>query len=195
MDSHLLTLHAEPLILMEAAQIPSSMTHEAVVAQTEWVLFKKSAIHGLGGYARKLIPQDTYIIEYVGEKIDKVESARRCEADNHFIFAYDETHDLDGNVDWNPARWINHSCEPNCETIDDEGHMWVAALRDIQPGEELTFNYNYDLEDYKAHPCRCGSGKCVGYMVAEEYFDHLRRQQDLAREAQSETPTSAPPPA
>jgi hypothetical protein len=171
---------------MDTLEISSPAAPAGVVAETEWVSFKQSGIHGLGGYARKFIPRETYIIEYVGEKIDKVESARRCEADNHFIFAYDDTHDLDGNVDWNPARWINHSCEPNCETIDDDGHMWVAAIRDIQPGEELTFNYNYDLEDYKAHPCRCGSRRCVGYMVAQEYFEHVRRYSELAREAQSQ---------
>lgn len=161
----------------------SSGSGNGILAETEWVSFKQSAIHGLGGYARKFIPKDTYVIEYVGELISKEESARRCEADNHFIFSYDETHDMDGSVDWNPARWINHSCEANCETIDDEGHIWVAALRDIQPGEELTFNYNYDLENYKAHPCRCGSRRCVGFMVAEEYFGHVQRQNALRQEA------------
>jgi SET domain-containing protein len=153
------------------------------VAETEWVTFRQSGIHGLGGYARRFVPKDTYVIEYVGELISKAESARRCEADNHFIFSHDETHDLDGSVEWNLARWVNHSCEPNCETIDDEGQIWIAALRDIQPGEELTFNYNYDLEDYKAHPCRCGSRWCVGYMVAEEYFGHIQRQNILRQEA------------
>ena len=146
-----------------------------IVGDTEWVEFRMSGIHGMGGYARKFIPKDTYIIEYVGEKIDKAESERRCEADNRYIFVYDEEHDLDGSVDWNLARWINHSCEANCETIDDEGHIWIAAVRDIQPGEELTFNYCYDLDDYRSHPCRCGSGRCVGYIVAEEHRDQLRR--------------------
>lgn len=130
----------------------------------------------MGGYARKFIPRETYVIEYVGEKIRKEESERRCDADNRYIFTYDDEFDLDGSVDWNLARWINHSCEANCETIDDEGEIWIAAVRDIQPGEELTFNYCYDLDDYKAHPCRCGSNRCVGYIVAEEYHDAVRRQ-------------------
>lgn len=163
-----------------AATLSELAATQDVVAETDDIQFRQSSIHGVGGYARRFIPKDTYVIEYVGEKIDKAESARRCAADNHFIFTYDDTHDIDGSVEWNPARLINHSCEPNCETVDDEGHMWVVAIRDIQPGEEITFNYNYDLEDYKAHACRCGSPRCVGYMVAEEYFEHVRRQNALA---------------
>lgn len=147
--------------------------HE-VVAQTEWVEFRKSRIHGMGGYARKFIPKETYVIEYVGEKITKAEAERRCEADNRYIFNYDDDHDLDGSVDWNLARWINHSCEANCETIDDEGKIWIAAVRDILPGEELTFNYCYDLDEYMDHPCQCGSSNCVGYIVAEEHHEQVR---------------------
>jgi len=128
----------------------------------------------MGGYARKFIPRETYIIQYVGELISKEESERRCEEDNRYIFTYDDTHDLDGSVDWNLARWINHGCEANCETIDDEGRIWIAAVRDIQPGEELTFNYCYDLDDYRDHPCQCGSSNCVGYIVAEEHHAAVR---------------------
>ncbi|MCU0788850.1 MAG: SET domain-containing protein-lysine N-methyltransferase [Verrucomicrobia bacterium] len=149
---------------------------QGIVAQTEWVEFRGSKIHGMGAYARKLIPRETDIIEYVGEKIDKEESERRCEADNRYIFIVDEEHDIDGNVDWNLARWINHSCEANCETIDYEGRIWVSSIRDIQPGEELTFNYCYDIDDYKAHPCRCGSKKCVGFIVSEEFHEQVRQE-------------------
>lgn len=146
----------------------------SVVAQTEWVEFRQSRIHGMGGYARKFIPKETCIIEYLGEKIDKEEAARRCEEDNRYIFVFDDDHDLDGSVDWNLARWINHSCEANCETLDDEGAIWITAMRDIQPGEELSFNYCYDLDEYEDHPCRCGSSRCVGYIVAEEFHAKVR---------------------
>ncbi len=161
---------------MSSQSVDQNPVEDEVVARTEWVEFRRSRIHGMGGYARKFIPRETYVIEYVGEKIRKEESERRCDADNRYIFTYDDEFDLDGSVDWNLARWINHSCEANCETIDDEGEIWIAAVRDIQPGEELTFNYCYDLDDYKAHPCRCGSNRCVGYIVAEEYHDAVRRQ-------------------
>ena len=85
------------------------------IAETEFVIFQSSPIHGLGGFARKDIPAGTRVIEYLGEKITKQESLARCEQSNEYIFAIDDAHDLDGNVDWNPARFLNHSCEPNCE--------------------------------------------------------------------------------
>jgi uncharacterized protein len=143
-------------------------------AETELLVLKESAIHGRGAFARADIGQGTRIIEYVGERISKSESLRRCEGNNEFIFAIDEEHDLDGNVSWNPARYVNHSCSPNCEAECDEGHIWIIAMREIAAGEELTFNYGYDLVDYKDYPCRCGSPECVGYIVAEEFFEHVR---------------------
>jgi SET domain-containing protein len=151
-----------------------------VVAQTDMILFKSSPIHGTGGFARRTIRGGTHIIEYVGERISKAEAMRRCEANNAYIFTLNDEHDLDGNVEWNPARFLNHSCAPNCEAEKDEDRIWIIATRDIQAGEEITFNYGYDLEEYKDFPCRCGSPQCVGYMVAEEFFEHV-----LRRKAQS----------
>ncbi len=143
-------------------------------AGNEFLEVRQSTIHGTGGYARKDIPAGTMIVEYVGERISKEESNRRCEAENEYIFTIDDTHDLDGKVSWNPARFINHSCAPNCEAEWDESRIFINALRDIKQGEELFFNYNYDLEDYKEHPCRCGTPACVGYIVAEEHFEFVR---------------------
>ena len=143
------------------------------VAETELVLFKGSWIHGTGGFAKVAVPKGTRILEYVGEKISKGESLRRCELNNEYIFTLNDKEDLDGNVAWNPARLINHSCRPNCEAEKDGDHIWIIAARDIRAGEEITFNYGYDLVDYKDHPCRCGSANCVGYMVAAEYFEHV----------------------
>lgn len=143
-------------------------------AGNEFLEVRQSTIHGTGGYARRDIPAGTMIVEYVGERISKAESNRRCEAENEYIFTIDEVWDLDGKVPWNPARFINHSCAPNCEAEWDESRIFINALRDIKQGEELFFNYNYDLEDYKEHPCRCGTPACVGYIVAEEHFEFVR---------------------
>lgn len=145
-------------------------------AENPWLEVRHSAIHGTGGFARQAIPRDTRIVEYVGEKISKSESLRRCIAENAYIFTLTEEFDLDGDVPWNPARFINHSCAPNCEAEQAEGHIWIIAVRDIAAGEELSFNYGYDLEEYREHPCRCGAPGCVGYIVAEEFFDHVRKQ-------------------
>jgi len=147
------------------------------VVETELVILKSSPIHGKGGFARMDIPAGARVIEYVGEFISKRESLARCERGEEYIFAIDEEHDLDGNVDWNPARFLNHSCEPNCEALFVDGRIWIVAIRDVRAGEELTFNYSYDLEDYREHPCRCGAKGCVGFIVAEEFFDHVRRRE------------------
>ena len=159
--------------------------------ENRFVRFEQSRIHGTGGYARCDIPAGTSIIEYVGERIDKAEAARRCEDGNYFIFYINEEWDIDGSVESNPARFINHSCEPNCETELDEDRIWITAVRDIREGEELSFNYCYDLEDFQDHPCRCGSEKCVGYIVAEEHFPHVRRHRERESSGQTSNAPSA----
>jgi len=143
-------------------------------ARATTVIFGSSLIHGTGGFARTDISSGTRIIEYLGEKITKQESLARCEKNNEYIFALSETQDLDGKVDWNPARFLNHSCAPNCEAQLEDERIWVVAIRQIRAGEELTFNYSYDLESYREHPCNCGAPGCVGYIVAEEFFEHVR---------------------
>lgn len=156
------------------------MNQNGFPPSTDWLDFKPSRIHGSGGFARANIPANTLVIEYVGERISKAESLRRCFARNEFIFTVDDEFDLDGGVEWNPARLINHSCEPNCDAEMIDGRIWIVANRNIRAGDEITFNYNYDLEDYLDHPCRCGAPGCVGYMIAEEFFPKLRRMKTYA---------------
>jgi SET domain-containing protein len=133
-----------------------------------------SPIHGRGGFAARFMPKGTRVIEYDGERISKAESLRRCQEQNWFIFSLDEEFDLDGNVEWNQARFLNHSCAPNSEAVSENGRVWIVALRDILPGEEITFNYGYDLIDYEEHPCRCGAPQCAGYIVAEDLFAQIK---------------------
>jgi SET domain-containing protein len=154
-------------------------------SQTEWLIFKESKIHGLGGFAKMQLPCGTRVIEYVGEKISKQESLRRCEANNQYIFEVNEREDLDGDVDWNPARYINHSCAPNCEVEWDGSHIWLVARRDINAGEEITFNYGYDLVDYREYPCACGSAECVGFILAEAFFEQLRAKAETRMSSHS----------
>jgi len=156
--------------LVESGQ-PSRVTG---LAGTELLTFRGSAIHGAGGFANRDIPNGMRIIEYLGERISKQESLRRCEQNNEYIFRLNEQEDLDGHVTWNPARLLNHSCAPNCEAQLQDGRIWILAIRDIAAGEEITFNYGYDLEDFQRYPCNCGSPDCVGFMVAEELFGYVR---------------------
>lgn len=129
-----------------------------------------STVHGRGLFAVVDFAAGSFVIEYTGELITKAESLKRCEAGNEYIFSLDDDTDLDGSRLDNLARFINHSCNPNCEACLEEGRIIVRAARDVSAGEELSFNYGYDLEDYKEHPCRCGAAQCVGFMVAEEFF-------------------------
>ncbi|MBG89020.1 MAG: SET domain-containing protein-lysine N-methyltransferase [Verrucomicrobiales bacterium] len=147
-----------------------------VAEATEFLLFRYSEIEGRGAFARKAIPSGTRVIEYVGRHITKDESSKMCEDYNEYIFCLNDDFDLDGNVEWNPARLLNHSCVPNCSAEQDEDHIYLVADQDIQPGDEVTFNYGYSLDSYRDYPCKCGSKDCVGYIVAEEYFDQVRRE-------------------
>ena len=148
--------------------------NEESLSGSELLVIRPSPIHGQGTYASRDIAAGARIIEYAGEKITKEESLRRCERDNSYIFSLSAEQDLDGNVEWNTARFVNHSCAPNCDAELDQGRIWLVARRLIRAGEELTFNYGYDLADYREHPCCCGAPGCVGYMVAEEFFGHVR---------------------
>lgn len=143
-------------------------------AEHKLILFKPSTIHGMGGFAKCKLSPGTVLLEYVGEKIDQAESVRRCEANNVFIFALNEHQHLDGDVAWNPARWLNHSCSPNAEAQLSNDRIWIVASRSVEAGEEITFNYGFDLENYRDYPCGCGSPDCVKFMVAEEFFAHVR---------------------
>lgn len=145
---------------------------------------RRSAIHGQGVFATCFIPASTQIVEYIGERITKEESERRgsdqlqrAQATGEagvYIFTLDDQWDLDGNFPENIARLINHSCSPNCEAYIQRKRIWIWSIQDIQPGEELVFNYGFDLDSYEDHPCRCGSPNCAGYIVGEDYRAELQ---------------------
>lgn len=159
---------------------------QAELCDSPWCQIRDSPIHGRGLVATKDIPAGTRVIEYVGEKISKAESDRRGEKQYEraeetgegsvYLFTLNKRYDIDGNVPWNAARLINHSCEPNCETDIIKGHIWIIALREIGEGEELFYNYGFDLEYFEHHPCLCGTDSCQGYIVAEEHWKALRKE-------------------
>ena len=128
---------------------------------TELLQIGPSPIQGLGGFAKSFIPAGGRVIEYMGERITKAESARRCEAMNWFIFGLDDEFDLDGNVEWNPARFLNHSCAPNCEAENPSGRIFILARRRIRAGEELTYHYGKEYFNKFIKPKGCKCTKCA----------------------------------
>ena len=131
-------------------------------SKSEWAEIRGSTVHGRGMFAIKDIPEGESIIEYLGERINKEESDRRGNAlfdesqvtggAQVYLFTIDDNWDLDGNFDWNTARLVNHSCDPNCEAqIDDDLRIWLVAVKDILKGDELSFNYGFGLDDSLNH--------------------------------------------
>lgn len=140
---------------------------------------KKSKVHGIGIIATQDIRKNTKIIQYIGEKITKKEgdkrSAERIKKFLHrknegsvYIFELNKRYDIDGSPLYNKARYINHSCEPNCEVTGAGLKVWVHSIKNIKKGEEFSYDYGFGFdEDYKHYPCRCGSKNCCGYIVRE----------------------------
>ena len=165
--------------------------------QSGYCEVRGSEIHGRGVYATDWIAQGTKIIEYVGELIDKQESDRRGSLLQDqsketggpavYIFTLSRKYDIDGDVPWNTARLINHSCEPNCEAWIEGRKIFIHALSEIQAGDELTFDYGFDVDCYEDHPCRCGKDACVGYIVSRSQWAELKaRLKGTASESDSD---------
>lgn len=140
-----------------------------------------SRIAGQGLFAAQDITPGTRILAYIGEKISAQESARRLAEGNAYIFHLNYRSAIDGMTLDNTARYINHSCAPNCEVHKAHGTLWIVALRDIAPGEELSYNYGYTMQHYQDNPCNCGATHCCGYILAQQYWERLRRPERSAR--------------
>ncbi len=149
---------------------------------------KKSKVHGSGVFALQKIKKNTKIIEYIGEKITKREGDRRSEkrlkkylnsksTGSVYIFELNKRYDIDGSPLYNRARYINHSCNPNCEVEIEKGHIWIKSIRSIKVGEELNYDYGYefDEEDYKDHKCKCGSKNCIGYIISSDDWKKFKK--------------------
>ncbi|HET7866807.1 MAG TPA: SET domain-containing protein-lysine N-methyltransferase [Burkholderiaceae bacterium] len=138
---------------------------------------RRSGIHGKGVFALKPILKGETIIEYLGEVITWKQAQRQPphnpdEPNHTFLFHLDDRHVIDGTRGGNAARWINHACVPNCEAEDNDGRIFIKALRNIRPGEELNFDYSLMIEERytaklkKDYECRCGARTCRGTMLA-----------------------------
>ena len=140
---------------------------------------RRSAIHGKGVFAAQKIRKGTRIIEYRGKRVDwdwasEAYAPVEGEPTHTFLFSLDDGRVIDANQRGNAARWFNHSCDPNCQAIEEDGRVWIEALRKIRPGEELGYDYRIQIEEpvtraeKKAWPCHCGSKKCRGTLLARK---------------------------
>jgi SET domain-containing protein len=141
-------------------------------------IVKTSAVHGNGVFARRRIPAGECIVEYQGERIAWATAQERADAaggpiSHTFFFSLADGRVIDGASKGNAARFINHSCEPNCEPLEHEdGRVFIYSLMDIERGEELTYYYALIYEGRhtaavkRAFPCHCGSVNCTGTMLA-----------------------------
>jgi uncharacterized protein len=149
----------------------------ASVKTTRPYIVRNSQIHGRGVFAARDIQKGTCIIEYKGQRISWPEALERPDTDpdnpfHTFFFSLDDGRVIDASVRGNAARWVNHSCSPNCETEeDDDGRVHIYAKKHIEAGDELTYDYKLSIDgklskNERAHfACACGKKKCRGTML------------------------------
>src|SRR5512133_2759280 len=131
---------------------------------------RESGVHGQGVYAAQFIPEGTRVVEYTGERVSW-ETAPDDDDPHTFNFGLENGDVINPEIGGNDARWINHSCDPNCEPVEEDDRIFIYALRDIQPGEELFYDYSLEIdepiteESKKKYTCHCRSSKCRGTML------------------------------
>jgi len=175
---------------------PAHHAHMRRAARTDAPLYvvRRSRIHGNGVYAARDIPKGTRVVEYLGERISHAQADARYEEkgqdDGHtFLFVVSSKIVIDAGVDGNDARFINHSCDPNCETVIEGGRVFIEALRDIRTGEELGYEYGLtwestdDPDELANYACRCGAAKCRGSMLDPVPLDKKRKRKAAKRKA------------
>jgi uncharacterized protein len=132
---------------------------------------RESDVHGRGVYAAQLIPKGTRIIEYAGERVSWEAAPDDVDDPHTFNFGLENGDVINPEVDGNDARWINHSCDPNCETVEEDDRVFIYAMRTIQAGEELLYDYHMELDEpitesaRKKFACNCGAPNCRGTML------------------------------
>ena len=140
------------------------------------IVVRRSKVHGKGVFALRAIAKGTRIVEYLGDRVSHAQADRRYadheETDNHtFLFSVDRGLVIDAGVGGNEARFINHSCDPNCESVIEKRRVFIEAIRGIARGEELSYDYQIGRERGdppnvdEIYGCRCGAAQCRGTML------------------------------
>ncbi len=159
---------------------------------------RNSPIHGRGVYAKTRIVKGGRVIEYLGDRVSHAEADRRYEIkdndDGHtFLFIVDNRTVIDAGVGGNEARFINHGCSPNCETVTEDRRIFIEATRTMKPGEELCYDYQLvwestdDPEDLKLYDCRCGAKNCRGTMLDPVPLDKAKQAAKAKKKTKAKT--------
>jgi uncharacterized protein len=167
------------------SRAPERKSRQAKRDAASLIEARNSRIHGRGVYAIAAIKKGTRVIEYLGERISHAEADRRYEKkgddDGHtFLFIASNRTVIDAGVNGNDARFINHSCNPNCETVIEGSRVFIDAIRNIKSGEELGYDYQLtwestdDPEELALYACCCGARRCRGTMLDREPVDKTK---------------------
>lgn len=162
-----------------ASKKKAAVKKAAVKQPAPKVAVRNSPIHGRGVFAVTAIAKGMRILEYTGERMSHAK-ADRLYGDLHdgsshtMLFAANDKVVIDATKRGGPARWINHSCAPNCEANEEDGRVFIDAIRAIKPGQELSYDYNLVLEERhtakqkRDHPCHCGARKCRHTLLGDK---------------------------
>lgn len=160
--------------MMPADLLPRSASRprSKIKPQTSNILqVRSSSVHGRGVYATKPIGKGRRIIEYTGKRMSWDEAPNDPDDPHTFNFGLENGEVINPEIDGNEARWINHSCDPNCEAVEEDDRIFIYALRNIPPGDELFYDYALELDESitkelrKEFKCHCGAPNCRGTML------------------------------
>jgi SET domain-containing protein len=166
---------------------PSRAAAPAALPSRPAIAVRNSKVHGNGVFATRKIAAGTCVIEYQGDRVTAREAARRSGKDpdnpfHTFFFSLENGKLIDGDSNGNDARWINHCCAPNCEAREEDGQIFIYALRDIRRGEELHYDYGLVVEERhtaavkRSYACLCGAEECRHTMLAPKRRGAARRK-------------------
>ncbi len=157
-------------------------------------MIRRSRIAGQGAFAVRKIRKGERLTEYVGERVTHAVADARYPEDKDmpehhtFLFTVNRTTVIDASVGGNDSRYINHSCDPNCESVIKRSRVYIEAIRRIRPGEEITYDYAYvrdgtetEEEETTVYGCRCGAASCRGTILAPLSLAELRRRAAAAK--------------
>lgn len=155
-------------------------------AKTNCFIVRYSRIQGRGAFATRRIREGQRIIEYIGRRISAKQADRTYPENGNkrhhtFLFTVGKNIVIDAKFNFNKARFINHSCAPNCDAVEDDGRIYLEAMKNIQPGVELTYDYSFETdgpltdEDRRMYPCHCGTARCRGSILKPKRKRHKNK--------------------